>query len=91
MRGNTLHRSNWTSVWAAARSAADLDPRVHLHDLRNTCNHFAAASGASTRELMHRMGQASMRSALIYQHGTAERDARIAATLDQVFSGGSRR
>lgn len=90
-RGNTLHRSNWTTVWAAARSAAELDPRVHLHDLRHTDNHFAAASGASTRELMHRMGHASMRAALIYQHATAEREARIAATLNQVFSGGAGR
>ncbi|MBT9273561.1 site-specific integrase [Phycicoccus sp. MAQZ13P-2] len=90
-RGNTLHRSNWTPVWSAARSAAELDPGVHLHDLRHTGNHFAAASGASTRELMHRMGHASMRAALIYQHATAERDARIAATLDQVFSGGGGR
>ena len=90
-RGNTLHRSNWTPVWSAARSAADLDPGVHLHDLRHTGNHFAAASGASTRELMHRMGHASMRAALIYQHATAERDARIAATLDQVFSGSAGR
>lgn len=90
-RGNTLHRSNWSTVWVAARSAADLDPRVHLHDLRHTGNHFAAASGASTRELMHRMGHASMRAALIYQHATAERDARIAATLNQVLSGGAGR
>ncbi|NHA67481.1 tyrosine-type recombinase/integrase [Phycicoccus flavus] len=90
-RGNTLHRSNWSTVWVAARSAADLDPRVHLHDLRHTGNHFAAASGASTRELMHRMGHASMRAALIYQHATAERDARIAVTLNQVLSGGAGR
>ena len=72
-------------------STADLDPRVHLHDLRHTGNHFAAASGASTRELMHRMGHASMRAALIYQHATAERDARIAATLNQVLGGGAGR
>lgn len=50
-------------------------------------NHFAAASGAITREPMHRMGHASMRAALIYQHATAERDARIALTLDRVYSG----
>jgi hypothetical protein len=31
---------------------------------------LAAPSGASTRELMHRMGHASMRAALIYQHAT---------------------
>lgn len=85
-RGDTLHRSNWAPVWAAARAAAGLDPGVHLHDLRHTGNHFAAASGASTRELMHRMGHASMRAALIYQHATAERDARIADALNRVYS-----
>jgi site-specific recombinase XerD len=71
-RGDTLHRSNWAPVWAAARSAAELDARVHLHDLRHPGNHCAAASGASTRELMHLLGPASMRAALIYQHATAE-------------------
>jgi hypothetical protein len=38
----------------------------HFHDLRHTGNHFAAASGASTRELMGHMGHVSMRAALIY-------------------------
>jgi integrase len=73
-RGNTLHRSNWTPVWSAARSGAQLDPRVHLHDLRHTGNHSDAASGASTHDLMRRMGHPSMRAALIYQHATAEQD-----------------
>ncbi|WP_167627060.1 tyrosine-type recombinase/integrase [Micromonospora cremea] len=33
-----------------------------FHDLRHTANTLAAASGASTRELMHRTGHASMRT-----------------------------
>lgn len=88
-RGATLHRPKRTPVWAAARSAAELDPGLHLHDLRHTGNHFAAACGTSTRELMHRMRRASMRAALIYQHATAEGDARIADALNRVYSGGA--
>jgi hypothetical protein len=41
---------------------------IHIHDLRHAGNHFAAMTGASTRELMGRMGYASMDAALIYQH-----------------------
>lgn len=55
----------------------------HFHDLRHTGNTLAAASGASTRELMHRMGHSSMRAALIYQHATSERDKEIAAGMDK--------
>ena len=42
-----------------------------------TCS-APAMSGASTRELMRRMGHASMRAALIYQHASDERDRAIA-------------
>ena len=57
--------------------------RFHFHDLRHTGNTLAAASGASTRELMQRMGHASMRAALIYQHATSERDREIASAMDR--------
>jgi hypothetical protein len=36
---------------------------------------------------MHRMGQSSMRAALIYQHATSERDREIAAGMDRRISG----
>ena len=55
---------------------------------QHTGNHFAAASGASTRELMGRMGHASMRAALIYQHRTVERDRVIADALDSILRAG---
>ena len=53
----------------------------------HTGNTLAAASGASTRELMQRMGHASMRAALIYQHATSERDREIASAMDRRIAG----
>jgi hypothetical protein len=52
-------------------------------------NTLAASSGASTRELMHRMGHASMRAALIYQHATSKRDREIAAAIDERIGRGN--
>ncbi|WIM97642.1 hypothetical protein ACTOB_001184 [Actinoplanes oblitus] len=62
----------------------------HFHDLRHTGNHLAAASGASTRELMHRMGHASMRAALIYQHATSDRHREIAESMDKRIAKGAK-
>ena len=47
---------------------------------------MAAATGASLRELMERMGHTSTRAALIYQHATRERDEAIAAAMGEVFA-----
>jgi hypothetical protein len=55
---------------------------VHFHDLRHTGNTLAAATGASTRELMTGMGQSSSRAALIYQHATSERERLIADAIN---------
>jgi hypothetical protein len=46
---------------------------------------MAAATGASLRELMERMGHSSPRAALIYQHATRERDDVIAAAMGEAF------
>ncbi|MDO5698607.1 MAG: site-specific integrase [Dermatophilus congolensis] len=89
VRGSTLRRSNFAPIWKAARTAAELPDGLHLHDLRHTGNHLAATSGASTRELMARMGHASMRAALIYQHATAERDKAIADALNALYKNGT--
>jgi hypothetical protein len=58
---------------------------LHFHDLRHTGNTMAAAQGASLRELMERMGHASARAALIYQHATRERDEAIAAGMGKLL------
>lgn len=86
-KGATPRRGHFTKVWRAAKSAASVSEAVHFHDLRHTGNHLAAASGASTRELMGRMGHASMRAALIYQHRTDARDRLIADALDSLLNG----
>ena len=71
--------------WSKIVVEASLPAGFHFHDLRHTGNNLAAASGASTRELMYRMGHGSMRAALIYQHATRERDRAIATALDALI------
>ncbi len=66
--------------WSRARLTIGR-PELHLRDLRHTGNTWAAATGASTRELMTRMGHSSAEAALRYQHATAERDKAIADAL----------
>ena len=56
-------------------------PGVHFHDLRHLAATLAATTGATTKELMARMGHSSPRAALIYQHAVADRDQAIAEAL----------
>jgi integrase len=79
-----LRRSNFTRTWLRATESAGITG-FHIHDLRHTGNHFAAATGASLRELMGRMGHSTTRAAVIYQHRTAERDRFIAAAMTQII------
>jgi integrase len=86
-KGATPYRRNFVTIWARAKAAAGsgIPENLHFHDLRHTGSHLAAATGASTRELMGRLGHASMRAALIYQHRTADRDRAIAESLDAMI------
>jgi integrase len=81
--GRPLYPVALNRAWQRARQAAGLT-HLHLHDLRHTGNTLAAATGASTRELMARMGHASAQAALIYQHATADRDRAIATALSEL-------
>ena len=83
-KGARLRCSNWSVLWKKATEQAGV-PGLRLHDLRHTCNTLTAATGASTRELMHRMGHASPRAALRYQHATRERDEVIAEALSDLI------
>jgi integrase len=74
--------------WAKARKAAGLTAELHCHDLRHTGNTLASTAGASTRELMTRMGHSSSRAALIYQHMTSDRDRAVADRLGAMIRGG---
>ncbi|MGS2616860.1 tyrosine-type recombinase/integrase [Micromonospora sp. LZ34] len=81
-KGALLRTGNFGGSVKWTRTVAALGmPGFPFHDLRHTGNTLAAASGASTRELMQRMGHASMRAALIYQHATTQRDKSIADAL----------
>ncbi|GGK38120.1 putative prophage phiRv2 integrase [Pilimelia terevasa] len=83
---NALLRSgSWASAvsWRKTLDRLGFPEKFHFHDLRHTGNTLASTTGASTRELMHRMGHASMRAALIYQHATRERDQEIAREIER--------
>ncbi len=86
--GSFLAVSNFHSTFRRAVNACDLPP-VRVHELRHTGATLAAATGASTAELMHRLGHASAAAALIYQHATTHRDIEIARALDDLASGGT--
>jgi integrase len=83
-RGQPLRRGTLQTAWSRARRAVGLED-FHFHDLRHTGNTLAAAAGASTKELMARMGHASARAALIYQHAVRERDVAIAGALSNAI------
>ena len=79
-QGARLRRSNFGRIWVKACTKAGV-PGVHFHDLRHTGGTLAAATGASLKELMVRLGHSSTRAALIYQHATKDRDQAIAMAL----------
>ncbi|MEU5950460.1 tyrosine-type recombinase/integrase [Micromonospora sp. NPDC047465] len=70
--------------WKAAVGRVG-QPHLHFHDLRHTGNTLAARTGASTRDLMARMGHDSSQAALIYQHATTEADRAIAQALHEAM------
>ena len=78
-------RKTFYRNWNKAATEAGL-PGFHFHDLRHTGNTLAASTGTSTKELMSRMGHASPRAALIYQHATEDRDVAIAAALSTLVA-----
>lgn len=76
-KGATPRRNHFNRLWHKACADAGVKG-LHFHDLRHTGNTLAASTGASTRELMARMGHSTARAALIYQHASVERDRLIA-------------
>ncbi|MGI8792332.1 MAG: site-specific integrase [Acidimicrobiales bacterium] len=84
VRGGPLRLCVWQREWTRTRVALGLKS-VHLHDLRHVAGTMAAATGAGTKELMHRLGHASPRAALRYQHATAKRDEVIADGIDRIL------
>jgi integrase len=84
-KGATPRRTNFNGIWKAAVRAAGANPDLHLHDLRHAGATLTAQTGATLKEIMSRIGHASTRAALIYQHATSKRDHEIAAALDTLI------
>jgi integrase len=84
LAGGPLRRATFYTVWGRAAKRAGITG-LRFHDLRHTGNTLAAMTGASTKELMSRMGQSSPRAALIYQHATQARDEAIANGLSSLI------
>ncbi len=83
--GQSLRFATLDAAWTKARGAVGLS-HLHFHDLRHTGATLAASTGASTKELMARLGHASPRAALIYQHATEQRDRTIADRLGALMT-----
>ena len=82
--GTFLHSANFGQTFRRVAEAVGLPP-VRPHELRHTGATLAAATGASTKELMRRLGHASAAAALIYQHAADQRDSEIARALDAMM------
>jgi integrase len=80
-QGDPLERSNFRNrVWLPATARLGLDG-LRFHDLRHTAGTLAARTGATTKELMARLGHASPQAAMAYQHAAQDRDRLIADRL----------
>jgi integrase len=82
-KGGWMRRSQWNKYWLKAAAEVGT-PGLRFHDMRHTGNTLAASTGASTRELMKRLGQSSPKAALRYQHATEDRDREIATALSEL-------
>lgn len=83
-RGNPTRRITLQRSWTAAREATGMT-HITLHDLRHAGATLAAWTGASTKELMARLGHSTPRAALRYQHAAQHRDREIADRLGELF------
>jgi integrase len=84
--GGHMHGDQYRTHWEKARKAIG-KPKFRVHDLRHVGAVLAAQSGATTAELMHRLGHTTPQMALKYQHVAEGRDAEIAERLSKLAAG----
>jgi integrase len=87
--GRHLREGEYRTHWEKARKAIG-KPNLRVHDLRHVGAVLAAQSGATTAELMHRLGHTTPQMALRYQHVAEGRDAEIAERLSKLAAGQGR-
>jgi len=84
--GHPIERSNFRyRVWLPATNRVGV-VGLRFHDLRHTAGTLAARTGATTKELMARLGHASVQAAMVYQHAAADRDRQIALGLERMVT-----
>ncbi len=86
--GSPEHLNHGTlyKAFKQARTAAGRED-LRLHDLRHTGAVMAAQAGATTRELMDRLGHTTSEMAMRYQHVADGRQAEIARRLSEMAEG----
>ncbi len=84
--GIHMKGDDYRTPWEKARNAIR-KPNLRVHDLRHVGAVLAAQSGATTAELMHRLGHTTPAMALRYQHVAEGRDAEIAERLSKLAAG----
>jgi integrase len=82
MRGDAIRQA-----FTRARRKVDM-PGFRFHDLRHTGQTLAASTGATTKDLMRRLGHASPAAANRYLHAVDGRDAEIASALSDLAAHG---
>jgi integrase len=83
MRGDAVRQA-----FGRARSKAEM-PGFRFHDLRHTGQTLAASAGATTKDLMKRLGHASPAAANRYLHAVDGRDAEVASALSDLAAHGN--
>lgn len=83
--GLPLERSRWGGLWRRAVQRAGVEGAPHFHDLRHHAGTFAAQMGATTAELMGRLGHSTVRASMIYQQNSQRRQREIADRMDQAL------
>lgn len=85
-QGALLRAPNFRrNVWLPAAAKVG-KPERRFHDLRHAAATFAAMTGATTKDLMARMGHRSQVAAIRYQHATQAQQAAIATRLDEMLA-----
>ncbi|WP_245845342.1 tyrosine-type recombinase/integrase [Mycobacterium arosiense] len=81
--GTHIRDDQYRVHWMKARRAIG-KPKLRVHDLRHVGAVLAAQSGATTAELMHRLGHSTPQMSLMYQHVAEGRDAKIAEAISKL-------
>jgi len=81
--GRPIRATVWATAWNRARTETGVDAR--LHDLRHLAGTMTAQTGATTKEVMARLGHSSIQAAMRYQHAAADRNREIADRLDDLL------